>query len=147
MIDRAYAATLEWTNVNPIFGANMEPGDFILTIISIFVLVAGILSILFILWGGLLLILSWGKDDKIKPAINTIRYAIIGIIITVVAIFVFPILGQLLWIDVKKYAQPSRIFEKIDEIWDNIFGATDETYWTNTWWSSLWDLPNDFSDL
>jgi hypothetical protein len=36
----------------------MEFGDFVLLIISIFVLVAGILSILFILYGGLLLILS-----------------------------------------------------------------------------------------
>jgi hypothetical protein len=37
-------------------------------------------------------------------------------IITVVSIFVFPILGSLLGIDVKKYAQPTRIFEKIEEI-------------------------------
>lgn len=134
-------------NVSPIFPADMAPGDFILTIISIAVLVAGILSILFILWWGLLLILSWWKDDKIKPAINTIRYAIIGIIITVVAIFVFPILGWLLWLDVKQYAEPSRIFEKIETIWNNIFSTSSSTYNWNTSEDSLDDFPADFSDL
>lgn len=135
------------TEVSPIFGPEMEPGDFILTIISIFVLVAGILSILFILWWGLLLILSGWKDDKIKPAINTIRYAIIGIIITVVSIFVFPLLWGLLWIDVKQYAEPSRIFAKIEEIGDNVFGTSSSTY-KSTWsQENLDDFPADFSDL
>lgn len=104
-----------------IFSQNMEFGDFVLLIISIFVLVSGILSILFILYGGLLLILSGGKEDKIKPAINTIRYAVLWLVITVAAIFVFPIFGRLLGIDVDKYAKPSRILEKIEELWNNIF--------------------------
>jgi len=104
-----------------LFSQNMEFGDFVLLIISIFVLVAGILSILFILYGGLLLILSGWKEDKIKPAINTIRYAVLGLVITVAAIFVFPIFGRLLGIDVDKYAKPSRILEKIEELWNNIF--------------------------
>ncbi len=135
------------SEVNPIFGPNMEPGDFILTLISIFVLVAGILSILFILWGGLLLILSGWKDDKIKPAINTIRYAIIGIIITVVSIFIFPLLGWLLWIDVKKYAEPSKIFQKIEEIWNNVFWTSWSTFNSKNSEQDLDDFPADFSDL
>jgi len=107
-----------------IFSQNMEFWDFVLLIISIFVLVSGILSILFILYGWLLLILSWWKDDKIKPAINTIRYAVLGLVITVAAIFVFPIFGRLLWIDVDKYAKPSKILEKIEEIWNRVFWST-----------------------
>lgn len=94
----------------------MDFGEFILLAISIFVLLAGLLSILFILWGGLLLILSGGKDDKIKPAINTIRYAVIGMVVTVLTIFLFPVFGNLLGLDVEKYAKPQRIFEKIDDI-------------------------------
>jgi hypothetical protein len=31
-------------------------------------------------------------------------------------IFVFPILGRLLGLDVERYAEPKRIFEKIEEI-------------------------------
>jgi len=134
---------------SPIFSNNMEFGDFVLLVISIFVLAAWILSIVFVLYWWLLLILSWWKEDKIKPAINTIRYAIFWLIITVASIFLFPILWKLLWIDVEKYAKPTRILEKIEQIWNNIFG------WSSSLWSSSidtnadsnWNIPADFSDL
>ena len=130
---------------SPIFTNNMEFGDFILLVISIFVLISWMLSIVFILYWWLLLILSWGKEDKIKPAINTIRYAVLGLIITVASIFLFPILGKLLWIDVEQYAKPARIFDKIEDIWNKVF-------W---WWKDYsihkniddHELPSDFSDL
>jgi len=136
-----------WLN-SPLFSNNMDFWEFILLVISIFVLVAWILSILFVLYWGLLLILSWGKEDKIKPAINTIRYAIFWLIITVASIFLFPILGKLLWIDVEKYAKPTRILEKIEQIWNNVFWVTNSTYWD--WTENIienWDIPADFSDL
>jgi len=41
-----------------LFPVGMTPADLVLTIMSIFILISGILSIIFILWGGLLLILS-----------------------------------------------------------------------------------------
>ncbi|QFR39724.1 hypothetical protein A9Q91_05955 [Candidatus Gracilibacteria bacterium 28_42_T64] len=130
-----------------IFGDQIEFGDFILLAISLFVLAAGIFSIVFILWGGLLLILSGGKDDKIKPAINTIRYAIVGIIITVLTIFVFPIFGRLLGLDVEKYAEPKRIFEKIEELGNKIFGNKTSYDPGNLDLNDLDDIPADFSDL
>ena len=80
------------TSGSTILSTNMAFGDFVLLAISLFVLFAGVFSIVFILWGGLLLILSGGKDEKIKPAINTIRYAVIGIVVTVLTIFLFPLL-------------------------------------------------------
>jgi len=133
---------------SPIFSNNMEFWDFVLLVISIFVLTAWILSILFVLYWGLLLILSWGKEDKIKPAINTIRYAIFWLIITVASVFLFPILWKLLWIDVEKYAKPSRILEKIEQIWNNVFWSNDYNYWSSTIQStSTESIPADFSDL
>jgi len=131
---------------NSIFEWNIDFGEFILLAISLFVLAAGVLSILFILWWGLLLILSGGKDDKIKPAINTIRYAIIGVIVTVLTIFLFPILGRLLWLDVEKYAQPKRIFEKIEQIGNSVFGTTSSSS-SSSWSDFTDDFPDDFSDL
>lgn len=128
-----------------IFEWNIDFGEFILLAISLFVLAAWVLSILFILWWGLLLILSGGKDDKIKPAINTIRYAIIGVIVTVLTIFLFPILGRLLGLDVEKYAQPKRIFEKIEEIGNSIFGTSPAS--SGSSWDFTDDFPDDFSDL
>lgn len=134
------------TSQSPLFWEAMAFWDFILLSISLFVLFAWILSIVFILWWGLLLILSGGKDDKIKPAINTIRYAIIGVIITVVSIFLFPILGRLLGLDVNKYAKPERIFEKIEQIWNTIFWWEDIKYNSNDI-DNLDQLWPDFSDL
>lgn len=141
-----YATTFA-AGTTSIFEAKMDLGEFILLTISLFVLTAGILSILFILWGGLLLILSGGKDDKIKPAINTIRFAVIGMIVTVLTIFLFPVLGRLLGLDVEKYAKPQRIFEKIEEIGDKVFGAPTYTTGGNYESESLDDFPADFSDL
>jgi len=141
IIETAYAIeTWAW-----LFWNNMEFWDFVLLAISVFVLFAGIFSILFILWWGLLLILSGGKDEKIKPAINTIRYAVIGIIVTVFTIFIFPVLGRLLWLDVEKYAEPKRVFEKIEEIWNKLFWKS-STYNTDSI-NNIDKLPSDFSDL
>lgn len=129
---------------NSILGSqSLDMWDFLLTAISIFVLLAWVFSIIFILWWGLLLILSWWKDEKIKPAINTIRYAVIGVVVTVLTIFVFPIFGRLLWLDVEKYAKPEAIFNKIEEIWNKVF--LNETAKKDI--NELEDFPVDFSNL
>ena len=139
--EQAFAA-----NTSPLLSSTTDPWDIVLLVISIFVLVAWVASILFILWWGLLMILSWWKEDKITPALNTIRYAIFWVIVTVATIFLFPILGRILGIDVDKYAKPSRIFEKIDEIWNKIF-------WSNSYsYNSIsnvpeWELPDDYVNL
>ena len=135
-----------------IFTASMSFWDFFLLLISLFVLAAGALSLVFVLWWGLLLILSGGKDEKIKPAINTIRYAVIWIIVTVLSIFLFPILGRLLGLDVEEYAQPNRIFDKIEEIGDTVFsGSWPEGSSAGSSSSggsnNLDNFPDDFSDL
>jgi len=136
-----------YAETGSIFEWKLDFGEFILLAISLFVLAAGLLSILFILWWGLLLILSGGKDDKIKPAINTIRFAVIGMVVTVLTIFLFPVFGRLLWLDVEKYAKPQRIFEKIEEIGDKIFGTSSSTSYDTANPDSLDDFPADFSDL
>lgn len=127
-----------------IFSTTIGFWDFILLAISLFVLFSWIFSIVFILWWWLLLILSGGSDDKIKPAINTIRYAVIGIVVTVLTIFIFPILWRLLWLDVEKYAEPKRIFQKIEEIWNKIFWTTSNV---NGSIDNIDNFPSDFSDL
>ena len=139
--EQAFAA-----NTSPLLSSTTDPWDIVLLVISIFVLVAWVASILFILWWGLLMILSWWKEDKLTPALNTIRYAIFWVIVTVATIFLFPILGRILGIDVDKYAKPSRIFEKIDEIWNKIFWSNSSSY------NSIsnvpeWELPDDYVNL
>lgn len=144
LFENAYA----FDTSNSILGQQMDFWEFILLAISLFVLISGVLSIIFILWWGLLLILSGGKDEKIKPAINTIRYAIIGIVVTVLTIFLFPIFWNLLGIDVEKYAQPKRIFEKIEEIGNKIFGwSSSSAIPTSSDVKWVDNIPSDFSNL
>lgn len=140
-----FEAVYATTTQSPILSNTTEPWDIILLIISIFVLVSGILSILFILWWWLLMILSGWKEEKITPALNTIRYAILWVIITVVTIFLFPILGKLLWLDVEKYAKPERILQKIEELWNNVFGWWNSSYTISWWEQNLDKLPDDFA--
>ncbi len=135
-------------NETGLFTSRMEFGDFVLMAISLIVLFAWVFSILYILWGGVLLILSGGKDEKIKPAINSIRYALIGLWVIVLSIFVFPKLAWLLWLDVSKYSSPDKIFMEIKNIGDKIFGNTSGSDVYLEWdIKSVETLPTDFSDL
>lgn len=118
LVDVIYADSAS----SSIFWNTMDLGEFLLLAISILILFASVTTVLFILRWWVLVILSWWKDDKIKPAINTIRYAFFWMIVMVAAIYLFPpIFWKLLWIDVKKYAEPKAIFSKIEELWRKVF--------------------------
>ncbi len=135
--------TVAWTWI---LSSQMEFWDFILMAISVIVLFAWVFSILYILWGWVLLILSGWKDDKIKPAINSIRYALIWLAVIVLSIFVFPRIAALLWLDVTKYSSPDKIFAEIKHLWDQIFwNGSSSSVVTPSW--SVDSLPTDFSDL
>lgn len=100
---------------------NYSASDIIRVSISLVVLVAGLCSILFIVWGGLMLILSGGKDEKVTPAINSIRYAVIGIVVIVIAIFVAPKVSEMLGFGTHDYLSPRSIFETIQVLTSRIF--------------------------
>lgn len=120
--------------------ASYTASDIIRTGISLIVLVAGLAAILFIIWWGLMLILSGGKDEKVKPAINSIRYAVIGIVVIVIAIFVAPKAAEMLGLGNHDYLSPKSIFDTIKVLMSRIFGW--ETVYTN---STTTDI--NFSDL
>ena len=145
-----FSAVTSANNATNIFDSSMEFGDFLLLSISIIILFAWIFSIMYILRWGVLLILSGWKDDKIKPAINSIRYALIWLTVIVASIFIFPKVAWLLWLDASKYSSPERIFTQIKSLWDKIL----KTNWSDTYVSpsTSWNvedstLPSNFSDL
>lgn len=63
-----------------------DPVDLVKEAIAWAIIAAGILCIVFIFVGGISFILSGGQDEKIKQAVSTIRYAIIGLVIVILSI-------------------------------------------------------------
>ena len=80
------------------------------------IIIAGFLSVVFIFFGGISFILSGGQEDKIKQAVSTIRYAIIGLIITVLSIVIVGVVGKALGLDIIHYLNPSDIFDTVRSI-------------------------------
>ena len=81
------------------------------------ILIAGFLSVVFIFVGGISFILSGGDEGKIKQAVGTIRYAIIGLIITVLAVVVVTIVGKSLFgINIIEYINFSDIIKTVTSI-------------------------------
>jgi|CXWL01.1.fsa_nt_gi uncharacterized protein YacL len=50
------------------------------------IIAAVVLCIVFIFVGGLSFILSGGQEDKVKQAVSTIRYAIIGLVVVILSV-------------------------------------------------------------
>ena len=67
--------------------------------VAIAILLAGTLSVFYIFFGGISFILSGGQEEKIKQAVHTIRYAIIGLIVTILSVTLVKILGYIFGFD------------------------------------------------
>lgn len=80
------------------------------------IIVAGLLSVIFIFIGGFSFILSGGQEDKIKSAVSTIRYAIIGLVITVLATVIIGTVGRAMGLDIIKYINFGDIIDTITNI-------------------------------
>lgn len=50
------------------------------------IIAAVVLCLVFIFVGGLSFILSGGQEDKVKQAVSTIRYAIIGLVVVILSV-------------------------------------------------------------
>lgn len=66
------------------------------TIIAFALIVASILSLFYIIIGGITFILSAGNEEKIKKAVHTVRYSIIGLFVSFLAFFLVSWIAKLL---------------------------------------------------
>ncbi|MCK9186374.1 hypothetical protein M0P48_02970 [Candidatus Gracilibacteria bacterium] len=80
------------------------------------IIIAGFLSVVFIFMGGISFILSGGAEDKIKSAVSTIRYAIIGLIITILSTVIVGTIGKAMGLDIIKYINLGDIINTIKSI-------------------------------
>jgi len=66
------------------------------TVIAFGLVVASILSLIYIIVGGITFILSAGNEEKIKKAVHTVRYSIIGLFVSFLAFFLVSWIAKLL---------------------------------------------------
>ncbi|MBI1813200.1 hypothetical protein HY285_03900 [Candidatus Peregrinibacteria bacterium] len=96
---------------------NGDPMQIIATFIALALIAASLLCLIFIIVGGITFILSAGNEDKIKKAVHTIRFAIIGLFITFIAFFAVSWIAKLLDIPFELN------FSTIIGLMQQIFGA------------------------
>jgi len=82
------------------------------------IIAAGALSIFYIFVGGISFILSGGEDAKVKKAVQTIRYAVVGLVITVFAVTFVSIIGGIFNVPLTKYIQWNNMSQIISDIID-----------------------------
>lgn len=92
--------------------------DIVATFIAFALIAASILCLVFIIVGGISFILSAGDEDKIKKAVHTIRYAIIGLIVTFVAFFAVSFIARIL--DIPFELNFSTIVDLMQEIFQSL---------------------------
>lgn len=88
--------------------------------VAIAIIIAGTLSVFYIFFGGISFILSGGQEDKIKQAVHTIRYAIIGLIVTIFSVTIIKILGLVFSFDLLSLITWDRISVLMNELIDKI---------------------------
>ncbi len=82
------------------------------------IILAGVLSIIFIFVGGISFILSGGQEEKIKQAVSTIRYSIVGLIITILAMTLVTV--------VSRFFNVNFVFISFSDVVDTIKSITTE---------------------
>ena len=91
--------------------------------VAIAIILAGGLSVFYIFVGGISFILSGGQEDKIRQAIHTIRYAIIGLIVTILSVTMIKIVGFIFGFDLLSVISWERITFLMSELIERIVGS------------------------
>jgi len=88
------------------------------------IIIAGFLSVVFIFVGGISFILSGGAEEKIKQAVSTIRYAIIGLIVTILAVVIVGTVGKAMGLDIIKYIDFGDIINTVKSVTSSEGGSS-----------------------
>lgn len=70
-------------------------GTFIPHVFGFFIASFGVISLIFFLIGGVMYLVSYGNDDTIKKATQTMQYAVVGFVIALLAYSVVVIINNL----------------------------------------------------
>lgn len=95
--------------------------DAISIAIGLLIVFSGLIAVLYCIWGGLLLIMSGGKEERIKPAVNHIRHAVIGLVAIVVTVFLIPKVLTYFNLPFANELDPAHIFQTVGGLADRVF--------------------------
>ena len=101
MLD-AYAVSFEIgpTNFSPA-GRFADFGELATAIVTILISFAGALSIIFIVIAGIKFVTSSGDEKKLASASSTLTYAIIGLVVTILAFVILQIVQRFIGANVE----------------------------------------------
>ncbi|MEK7563380.1 MAG: hypothetical protein AAB544_03230 [Patescibacteria group bacterium] len=97
---------------------NASVVEIVATFVALALIVATILCLIFIIVGGITFILSAGNEEKIRKAVHTIRYSIIGLFVSFIAFFVVSFMARLL--DIPFELNFSTIVDLMSEIFSSL---------------------------
>ena len=83
----------------PTGGLDTDGNTIFQSSISIFIAVAVIICLFFLLWGGIQWTMSQGDKGKLQTARNRIIYAILGLVLIFISFFIVSIVGTLFGVD------------------------------------------------
>ncbi len=95
---------------------NLSIMDIVQTFIVYAFIIVGALAAVFVFIGGVSFILSGGDDAKIKQAVNTIRYSIVGLIITILSFTFVTLVGKMFGMNLLEYISYQQIKSSIDRL-------------------------------
>lgn len=109
-------------STNPTVAAleTLSVPDLIQMVVVYAFLIAAALSAIFIFVGGISFILSGGNDEKIKQAVNTIRYAIVGLIVTILSFTLVTIVGRMFGFNFLEYISYAKIKNSVNQLTSSV---------------------------
>ena len=62
-----------------------DPQDLVKNVVNIFLYAVGVLSVIMLIWGGIRYTTSAGDCNKVQSAKNTVLYAVVGLVVAILA--------------------------------------------------------------
>lgn len=109
----------------PVSASTNSIQNLILIILAIVIIIIAVWSIYAFVRAIFLFIFSQWKEEKIKKAWNSIRYMIVGIFLSVLLLFMFPLIFKRVGLDNYEEYTAKNIFNKAWELINKTFHLKD----------------------
>lgn len=86
-----------FTNINKYKTTSTQEGivSLVLDIVSFLTYIGAGISVLFIVLGGYYMVASDGDDTKYKKGVNTLTYAVLGFVVTIISITIVSLISSI----------------------------------------------------